>query len=184
MSKEKASISKDVAFGFLPASKNDRVFGMWDLILIQVGIGISCIAILTGAYTGLMVNARDGLGAILFGEAFPILLIVPITIYFARYGIDTFIGFRSSFGYLGAKIFYFIFAILTLGYTAVALFMAGEAIVKILGFASLPAFFTSSTTGVPFFAILLFIIAFLVTFKGPLAIRNLIGSGYRRLRLY
>jgi nucleobase:cation symporter-1, NCS1 family len=172
MSKENSSISKDVAFGFLPASKNDRVFGMWDLILIQVGIGISCICILTGAYTGLMVNARDGLGAILFGESFPILLIVPITIYFARYGIDTFIGFRSSLGYLGAKIFYFIFAILTLGYTAVALYMAGQAIVKILSFAELPNFFTSNTTGVPLFAILLFIIAFVVTFKGPLAIKK------------
>lgn len=170
MGKENSSISRDVAFGFLPASKNDRVFGMWDLILIQVGIGISCICILTGAYTGLMVDARDGLGAILFGEAFPILLIVPITIYFARYGIDTFIGFRSSFGYLGAKIFYFVFAILTLGYTAIALYMAGEALVKILSFASLPAIFTSSTIGTPLFAILLFMIAFAVTYKGPLAI--------------
>lgn len=172
MGKENSSISKDVAFGFLPASKNDRVFGMWDLILIQVGIGISCICILTGAYTGLMVDAREGLGAILFGEAFPILLIVPITIYFARYGIDTFIGFRSSFGYLGAKIFYFVFAFLTIGYTAVALYMAGEAIVKILSFTQMPAFFTSAVTGVPLFAILLFIIAFAVTFKGPLAIRK------------
>ncbi|OIK16681.1 hypothetical protein BIV60_03405 [Bacillus sp. MUM 116] len=172
MGKENSSISKDVAFGFLPASKNDRVFGMWDLILIQVGIGISCITILTGAYTGLIVNAREGLGAMLFGEGFPILLIVPITIYFARYGIDTFIGFRSSFGYLGAKIFYFVFAIITLGYTAVALYMAGEAIVKILSFSNFPSFLTSSTTGVPLFAILLFMIAFVVTFKGPLAIRK------------
>ena len=172
MSKENSSISKDVAFGFLPAKKSDRVFGLWDLILIQVGIGISCICILTGAYTGLMVDARDGLGAILFGEAFPVLLIVPITIYFARYGIDTFIGFRSSFGYLGAKIFYFVFAILTLGYTAVALFMAGEAIAKIVSFANLPNIFSSNTVGIPLFAILLFIIAFIVTYKGPLAIRK------------
>jgi hypothetical protein len=45
----------------------------------------------SGAYTGLIVDTRDGIGAQLFGEAFPILLIVAITIYFAPYDVDTLI---------------------------------------------------------------------------------------------
>lgn len=172
MSKDQSSISKDVAFGFLPAKKSDRVFGLWDLVLIQVGIGVSCFCLLVGGYTGMIVNAKEGIAAILFGNAFPVLLIVPITIYFTRYGIDTFIGFRSSLGYLGSNIFYFVFMILTIGYMSVALFMSGQAIVKISSLFSLPEFFTSRSTGAPFFAILLFIVAFLVTFKGPLFIKK------------
>lgn len=105
MSKENSSISKDVAFGFLPASKSDRIFNLRDLILVQVVIGLSSFGLLTGGYTGTMLDAKQSLAAILFGNAFPMLLIVPITLYFARYGIDTFIGFRSSLGYLGSNIF-------------------------------------------------------------------------------
>lgn len=177
MSKDQASISKDVAFGFLPAKKQDRVFGLWDLILVQVGIGVSCFCLLVGGYTGMMVSAKEAIAAILFGNALPVLLIVPMAIYFARYGIDTFIGFRSSLGYVGSNIFYFVFMILTIGYMSVALFMAGQAVVKIASLLSLPEFFTARSTGAPFFAILLFVFAFLVTFKGPLFIRkfNLIG---------
>ncbi|WP_257352345.1 purine-cytosine permease family protein [Pseudalkalibacillus decolorationis] len=177
MSKDQSSISKDVAFGFLPAKKNDRVFGLWDLILIQVGIGVSCFCLLVGGYTGMIVSAKEAIATILFGNAIPVLLIVPIAIYFARYGIDTFIGFRSSLGYLGSNIFYFIFMILTIGYMSIALFMSGQAVVKIASLLSFPEFFTTRSTGAPFFSIVLFAFAFLVTFKGPLVIRkfNLIG---------
>ncbi len=177
MTKEQSSISKDVAFGFLPAQKNDRVFGLWDLVLIQVGIGVSCFCLLVGGYTGMMVGAKEAIATILFGNALPVFLIIPITIYFARYGVDTFIAFRSSLGYLGSNIFYFIFMILTIGYMSIALFMAGQALVKIASFLSLPGFFTLKATGAPFFAILLFAFAFLVTFKGPMFIRkfNMIG---------
>lgn len=178
MSKDNNSaISKDVAFGFLPAQKNDRVFGFWDLVLIQVGIGISCICILTGSHTGMLLNAKESLAAVLFGNALPFFLIAPIILLFARFGVDTFIGFRSALGYLGSNIFYFIFMILTIGYMSVAFFMAGEALVKIASVLGLPGFFTSSTTGAPFFAIIIFAIVFFITFQGPLVMRkfNLIG---------
>ena len=54
--------------------------------------------LLTGGYTSTMLDAKQSLAAILFGNAFPMLLIVPITLYFARYGIDTFVGFQKSLG--------------------------------------------------------------------------------------
>ncbi|RST77495.1 hypothetical protein D4T97_003150 [Siminovitchia acidinfaciens] len=178
MSKDnRSAISDDVAFGFLPAQKKDRVFGFWDLILIQVGIGISCICILTGSSAGMLVNAKDALATVLFGNAIPFFLISPIILLFARYGVDTFLGFRSALGYLGSNIFYFIFMFLTIGYMAIAFFMAGEALVKIASVMGLPGFFSNSATGAPFFAIMIFAIVFLITFQGPLVMRkfNLIG---------
>ncbi|TKH02804.1 hypothetical protein FC682_20865 [Peribacillus simplex] len=172
MSKENSSISKDVAFGFLPASKNDRIFNLRDLILVQVVIGLSSFGLLTGGYTGTMLDAKQSLAAILFGNAFPMLLIVPITLYFARYGIDTFVGFRSSLGYLGSNIFFFVFLILTLGYISIALFMSGQALAEAANWMGMPTIFSSQATGAPFFSILLFICAFLVTVRGPVAIQK------------
>ncbi|PEZ82021.1 cytosine permease [Bacillus sp. AFS017274] len=172
MSKENSSISKDVAFGFLPASKSDRIFNLRDLILVQVVIGLSSFGLLTGGYTGTMLDAKQSLAAILFGNAFPMLLIVPITLYFARYGIDTFVGFRSSLGYLGSNIFFFVFLILTLGYISIALFMSGQALAEAANWMGMPDIFSSQATGAPFFSILLFICAFLVTVRGPIAIQK------------
>lgn len=170
MSKSSSSISKDVAFGFLPAQKKDRIFGRWDLTFVLLGIAVSCFALLIGGYTGMWLNAKESTAVILFGNSLPVLLIMPIAILFTRYGIDTFIGFRSALGYLGSNIFYFIFMVLTIGYLSIALYMSGQAVVKIASFTSLPLFFTSQETGAPFFAILIFILVFSATYRGPLFI--------------
>lgn len=165
-----SSISKDVAFGFLPAQKKDRIFGQWDLTFVLLGIAVSCFALLIGAYTGMWLNAKESIAVILFGNSFPVLLVMPIAIYFTRYGIDTFIGFRSALGYLGSNIFYFIFMIITIGYMSIALFMSGQALVKIASLTNLPTFFTTASTGAPFFAITIFFLVFSVTYRGPLFI--------------
>ncbi|WP_186759591.1 cytosine permease [Planococcus sp. CPCC 101016] len=172
MPKQTSAVTNDVAFGFLPTDKKGRIFSFWDLILVQVVIGLSAFGLLTGAYTGSMLGSSESLAAVLFGNAFPMFLIAPIILFFARYGIDTFIGFRSSLGYKGAQAFFFIFLALTLGYIAIALFMAGEALVEVAVWLGLPALFTSPGTGTPFFAIFLFALAFLVTVRGPAAIRK------------
>lgn len=69
-----SSISKDVAFGFLPAQKKDRIFGQWDLTFVLLGIAVSCFALLTGAYAGVWLNAKESIAVILFGNSFPVLL--------------------------------------------------------------------------------------------------------------
>jgi len=172
MSKQGTGVSNDIALGYLPTDKKGRVYGFWDLMLVQVIIGLSSFGLLSGAYAGSMLNATESFAVILFGNAFPMFLIAPIVLLFARYGIDTFIGFRSSLGYLGAKIFFLLFLVLTLGYISVALYMSGQAILEIAIWLNLPSFFSSSTTGTPFFAILLFFVAFVIASKGPAVIRK------------
>ncbi|KMY42736.1 purine-cytosine permease family protein [Peribacillus loiseleuriae] len=172
------SISKDVAFGFLPARKNDRVLGFWSLLLIQLGTGLSCFSLLTGGATGALLDAKDSIGAILFGNAIPMILIIPISIYFARYGIDTIVGFRSSLGYLGSKMFWGLFAVTTLGYTAFTMFMSGEAIVTILNMFHFSNILTTASFGAPFFSVLLILLCLFVTSKGPVMIKyfNWVGA--------
>ena len=50
--------------------------------------------------------------------------------------------------------------------------MSGQALAEAANWMGMPALFSSQTTGAPFFSILLFICAFLVTVRGPVAIQK------------
>ncbi len=171
------SVADEVKFGFLPVKKEEREFGLWDFLFVQVGFGIAAWCFLVGGYTGLVLDAKGSLATILFGNAFPVFLIMPIAIYFARYGVDTFIGFRSALGYLGSDLFFIIFALLNLGWISISTFMMGESSIKIAGLLGADEFWTSRTTGAPFFALIAFAVAFYIAYKGPVAIKwfNRIG---------
>lgn len=171
MAEKSRLISDEVQFGFLPAKKNEREFGFWDLMFVQSGFGIAAWCFLVGGLTGSVLNAKDSIFTILFGNAFPVFLIVPIAVLFARYGVDTFIGFRSALGYKGSDIFFVMFAVLNLGWISIACFMVGEASTKLLELFGAGAFWTARETGAPIFAILAFFIAFSVAFQGPVAIK-------------
>ncbi|MEK4231401.1 hypothetical protein [Solibacillus sp. FSL H8-0538] len=71
MPKEISAVSRDIASGFLPTDKKERIFNFWDLMLVQVVIGLSAFGLLTGAYAGSMLEADESIVAILFGNAFP-----------------------------------------------------------------------------------------------------------------
>lgn len=177
MSNANRSVADEVKFGFLPVRKEEREFGLWDFLFIQVGFGIAAWCFLVGGYTGSVLDAQGSFSAILFGNAFPVFLIMPIAIYFARYGVDTFIGFRSALGYLGSDIFFVLFAFLNLGWISISTFMMGESAIKLAGLMGAGEFWTSRSTGAPFFAIIAFAVAFYIAYKGPVAIKwfNRIG---------
>jgi nucleobase:cation symporter-1, NCS1 family len=164
-------IANEVKFGFLPANKQEREFGFWDLLFVQSGFGIAAWCFLVGGLTGSVLNATDSIATILFGNAFPVLLIVPIAVLFARYGVDTFIGFRSALGYRGSDIFFVIFAVLNLGWISIACFMVGESAAKLLWVLGAGEFWTARETGAPIFAIASFFIALFVASQGPVAIK-------------
>lgn len=175
MSKTKANVNADIAFAYLPTNKQDRKMSFFDLILVQTVIGLSAFGLLTGAYAGIMLETGDSMIAVLFGNAFPMFLIAPVAIYFAKYGVDTFVGYRSALGYRGGIAFFMLFYVLSLGYCALALFMAGESLSSAAKIVNIPVL--SGGTGPTISAIILFFVAFLIVLRGPAAIRkfNLIG---------
>lgn len=171
MSTQTREIDKEVQFGFLPAMKHEREFGLWDFIFIQVGFGIAAWCFLVGGLTGMVLDAKNAIVAILFGNAFPVFLIMPIAIYFARYGVETFIGFRSSLGYLGSDAFFVLFAVLNLGWIYLSCFMIGESSIKIAGLMEAGGFWSSRESGAPVFALIAYFFALYVVYKGPNAIK-------------
>ncbi|NSL51909.1 purine-cytosine permease family protein [Calidifontibacillus erzurumensis] len=171
------NIHDEVKFGFLPAKESEREYGLWDFIFVQTAFGIAAWCFLVGGYTGMVLDAKGSVATILMGNAFPVFLITPIAIYFARYGIDTFIGFRSALGYRGSDLFFALFAILNLGWMTIACFMLGQAAAKISGILGLGEFLSARETGAPLFAIIFFFLAFYIAYKGPTAIKWFVRIG-------
>ncbi|HWK24571.1 MAG TPA: cytosine permease [Ureibacillus sp.] len=171
MSKTKSYVNSDIAFAYLPTHKKERKMSFIDLLLVQTVVGLSAFGLLSGAYAGSMVETGDSLIAVLFGNAFPMFLIAPVAFYFAKYGIDTFVGYRSALGYNGVKAFFALFYLLSLGYSALALFMAGESLSSAFKVVNAPEV-VSGSVGPTVCSILLFVIAFIIVFRGPNAIRK------------
>lgn len=167
----KNAIEREVHFGFLPSLRRDRHFSLMDFILVQTGFGIAAWCFLVGGLTGTVLEGKYALWVILFGNAIPVLLILPIAKFLARSGLDTFIGSVAALGHRGAQVFFAIFAILNLGWITIALFMLGESAIKIAGHVGLPEFLTTRTTGAPIYAIIAFAASFSIAYAGPIAIK-------------
>ena len=167
----KSLINKEVEFGYLPALKNERQFGMWDFILIQVGFGIAAWCFMVGGLTGTVLPGKLAIPVILLGNALPVFLIAPLVILFARYGVETFAGARAALGYLGSDIFFVIFAVLNLGWIVIATFMLGESVIKIMAAVNAPEFLTTRTVGAPIFSIIAFAVGVFIAYRGPIAIK-------------
>ena len=170
-------VEREAQFGFLPTARSERPFGLWDYLAVQVGFGIAAWCFLVGGLTGSVLDAQTAIPVILLGNAFPVFLIAPLALLFARYGVDTFIGVRAALGYRGADIFFLIFAILNLGWITIATFLLGESAIKVMAQLGAPEFLTTEETGAPIFAIGAFIVALAIAYRGPLVIRWLIRIG-------
>ena len=170
-------VEREVYFGILPVLRGERQFGLLDFILIQVGFGIAAWSFLVGGYTGFVLPALPATAAILFGNALPLLLLCPLAILFVRYGVETFIGARSSLGPVGSNIFLVIFAVLNLGWITMACFMLGESAIRVVAAFGGPESLQSREIGAPIFAIVAFAVAWWIAHGGPLAIKFFIRIG-------
>lgn len=177
MSSPDQSIKREVYFGILPVLRGERQFGLLDFLLVQVGFGIAAWSFLVGGYTGSVLPAGPSIAAILFGNAIPVFLISVLAIFYARYGVDTFIGARAILGPRGSNIFLIVFAVINLGWITIACFMLGESATRVLAAFSAPEWLTSRTTGAPIFALIAFVAAWWLAFQGPIAIRLFIRVG-------
>ena len=169
-------IKEEIFFNLLPTRDNERVYGLWDFLAVQICFGIAAWFFLVGSLTGLTVRASDAIPIILFGNSFPLFLIAVMAVIFARYGVEQWLGSAAVLGHRFKDIWLFIYVTSSYGWIAYASFLFGESAIKFVKVFNGPAIFTQEVPGAIIFAIVATLIGTYLAYLGPTALKHLIHA--------
>jgi len=125
------SATSSAWFTLLPTLPKDRVYGMFDMLAIQICFGIAAWYFLVGGYTGLYLPAKEAIITVIFGNQVPLFLISLLALYSARYGVDQWIASRAILGYRFNDILLIAFYLgSSVGWIAYAALLAGNSVQK------------------------------------------------------
>jgi nucleobase:cation symporter-1, NCS1 family len=163
----RTAIRQDIHYNLLPLRRSDRIYGGWDFLAVQICFGIAAWFFLVGSLTGLTVPAREAIPIILFGNAFPLLMIAALAVMFARYGVEHWLGSAAVFGHRLKDVWLLIYITSSFGWIAYASFLFGESAIKFLAVFNGPEFLTTEVPGAVIFAIIATLTGTYVAFLGP-----------------
>jgi nucleobase:cation symporter-1, NCS1 family len=166
VAREKA-IRQEMYLNLLPLRGGERIYGGWDFLAVQICFGIAAWFFLTGSLTGLTVPAREALPIILFGNAFPLLLIAAMAAIFARYGVEHWQGSAAVFGHRLKDVWLVVYITSSFGWIAYASFLFGQSAIRFLDRFGAPGWMTQEVPGAVVFAIMATATGAFVAFLGP-----------------
>lgn len=171
--KEDEAIKEEVLYGGLPVLGDDRIYRLFDYILLQAAYGIASWAFLVGSLTGLVVGAFDSTATALFGNAIGLYPAAFYAILFGRYGVDQFLLTRSAWGNRGGNWQLYLWIPINWGWMAYSAFLMGQSFRRILPvvWESAPQFLTVEFPGATIFAYIALIVGMYVAWRGPLALK-------------
>jgi NCS1 family nucleobase:cation symporter-1 len=167
MAKASGAIRQELYFNLLPVRTGERIYGLGDFLAIQICFGIAAWFFLVGSLTGLTVTAREAIPIILFGNAFPLLLIAVLANVFARYGVEHWLGSAAVFGHRFKDVWLLVYITSSFGWIAYASFLFGQSAIRFLDVFGAPAWATSVRPGAIAFAISATLIGTYIAWQGP-----------------
>ncbi|MHC1586596.1 MAG: cytosine permease [Candidatus Hecatellaceae archaeon] len=168
---EPTAVEKEVLFNVLPARSKERIYGFIDFMAIQICFGIAAWFFLVGSLTGLTLPAAEAIPTVLFGNCFPLFLIAPMAVIFARYGVEQFTGSRGVLGHRFTDIWFWIYITSSFGWIAYASFLFGEAAIKFTAFMHGPEILSVEVPGASIYAFIATIIGTFIAYLGPAALK-------------
>lgn len=163
-----SEINKDVYFTLLPCKKNERIYGLVDLLAIQICFGIAAWFFLIGSQTGMWLPAFQAIPAIIFGNCFPLLLLGAMAVISTRYGVEQMAGTIPIFGPSYTIINIIMFAITWLCALALAALMFGQSAVKLWAVMfSEDSLLASQWPGATIWAVMALAVGFIFAARGP-----------------
>jgi nucleobase:cation symporter-1, NCS1 family len=167
VSERRAAIREEMYVNLLPLRGSERIYGGWDFLAVQICFGIAAWFFLVGSLTGLTVPAREALPIILFGNAFPLLLIAAMAAIFARYGVEHWQGSAAVFGHRFKDVWLVVYITSSFGWIAYASYLFGQSAIKFLAVFGAPEWATREVPGAIVFAIIATATGAFVAFLGP-----------------
>ncbi|GAB6904538.1 conserved membrane hypothetical protein [Desulfosarcina cetonica] len=167
----KNGVLSDIFFNVVPANTGDRIYGVVDLMAVQICFGIAAWFFLVGSLTGLAVKASEAVPIVLFGNCFPLFLVAPMAVIFARYGVEQWQGSAAVLGHKFKDLWLIMYISSSFGWIAYSAFLFGESAIKFVAFFNGPAFLSSEVPGAIVFAFIATVIGAYVAFLGPNVLR-------------
>lgn len=167
MAERQRAIREEMYLNLLPLRGSERIYGGWDFLAVQICFGIAAWFFLVGSLTGLTVSARDALPIILFGNAFPLLLIAAMAAIFARYGVEHWQGSAAVFGHRLKDVWLIVYITSSFGWIAYASFLFGQSAIRFLAVFGAPEWMTQEVPGAIVFAVVATATGAFVAFLGP-----------------
>lgn len=161
------AIKSEVHTNLVPLRSKERIYGGWDFLAVQICFGIAAWFFLVGSLTGLTVPAREAVPIILFGNAFPLLLISVMAVLFARYGVEHWQGSSAVFGHRLKDVWLVVYITSSFGWIAYASFLFGQSAMRFLEPLGAPAALTEGSRGAIAFAIVATALGAFVAYLGP-----------------
>jgi NCS1 family nucleobase:cation symporter-1 len=172
MARREQAVLHDVHFNLVPVPAGERIYGLWDFLAIQVCFGIAAWFFLVGSLTGLTVRAAEAVPIILFGNSIPLLMIAPMAVVFARYGVEQWLGSAAVLGHRFKDVWLLVYITSSFGWIAYASFLFGQSAIKFVDILwGRPGFLTKEVPGAILFAFVGTGIGVYLAYRGPDVLR-------------
>lgn len=164
--------AQEATFGSLPVTRSERVWNFADFTWVNIGLAIATWAFLGGGATALLVGFRDGLLAMLIGNAIGVaIMLLASVVSSQRYGVEQYTMLRSVFGFRGVALIVFTVVLFTeVGWSSLLSVMFGRAVTQVSN-ESIGTDLDPNGLAVTALAILALVVAWALLTKGPVTIR-------------
>ncbi len=125
------SADTDPTLTDLPLLPRERIWGFWQHSSVNVGLAIATWAFLQGAAVAYYVGLAQAIATIIIGYGLSVLAVaLAPCMPSVKYGIEQFVGLRSTFGEIGARVVMVaVSTVLAAAWSAVLAIMFGHGIV-------------------------------------------------------
>lgn len=126
-----SSADTDPTLTDLPLYPRERIWGFWQHSSVNVGLAIATWAFLQGAAVAYYVGLAQAIATIIIGYGLSVLAVaLAPCMPSVKYGIEQFVGLRSTFGEIGARVVMVaVSTVLAAAWSAVLAIMFGHGIV-------------------------------------------------------
>lgn len=165
--------AEDGALNDLPLLPDERIWGVKEYSVVNIGLAVATWAFLQGAAVAYYVGAVEAVASIVIGYAISILLVsIAPCLPSARYGIEQFVLLRSVFGTHGARVVMVgMSTLFAAAWAAVLAIMLGHGVVNLLN-GTLGVDLSDSGAGVSLAALGAIGVAWAILARGPVSVER------------
>src|SRR5690242_11131600 len=118
----------------LPLLAGERIWNFWQHSSVNVGLAVATWAFLQGAAVAYYVGVKQAIASIVIGYGISVLLVaLAPCMPSVKYGIEQFVGLRSTFGERGARLVMVVVStLLAAAWSAVLAIMFGHGLVTVV----------------------------------------------------